>query len=807
MTTGTDGHMLSSILQLADTTVVGCEPDGTVSLWNPAAERLLGYTSAEAIGMHVREILMDPAQAHRLAEGSDTETVVVRKDGSTTDVLLRAYPVRDEHGQTVSFWAVLHDITHLKQRERAAAANARRLAQAQEMAHVGSFEVDMVTQERWWSDEFWRILGLEPSSGTPSRDLHLAAVHPEDLALVQQQWRSLDRSEEAPEIEYRIARPSGDVRWVRTRAHVVASRFTGHPVIVGTTMDITDKREAFERRFRAERNFEAAFARSPIGMAIAGIDGVWHQVNPAFCAITGRTAAELVDQPAAAVLHPGGVENPDRHAQAALRRQVQDFEIERRLVRPDGSAVWVHEIASLLRDEGGSPSFYFVWLQDISDRRRHEAALTHQAFHDQLTGLPNREMLTRRLEASLAVARRTGDRLAVLFIDVDQFKVINDSLGHRAGDVLLVLLAQRLGRVVRSSDLLARFGGDELVMVCDRMDEEAARLLADRIAEVTREPFVLEGREVFVTVSVGITMASGNEDQTAVLRSSDSAMYQAKKAGPGRSAVYTEDIHERATVRLTTASHLGRALERGEFALAYRPIMRLADEQPIGFEALLRWNDPERGLIPPLDFIPVAEETGMIIPIGEWVLQEALGQINTWRTTLPGWERLAINLNVSGVQLRDHGFVDVVHDAVAAVGVDPASVHLELTESIIMEDIAEAADQLQRLRAVGAQLAIDDFGTGYSSLAYLSKLPATSMKIDRSFVRSLDDGDTRSAAILRAIVGVAQAAGLSTVAEGIETESQKMRLTSLGAELGQGFLWARPLPPVDVPAWLAQFRL
>lgn len=269
--------------------------------------------------------------------------------------------------------------------------------------------------------------------------------------------------------------------------------------------------------------------------------------------------------------------------------------------------------------------------------------------------------------------------------------------------------------------------------------------------------------------------------------------------------MYTEEIHVSARNRLTMASRLGRALERDELAVVYQPIVRLSDERPVAFEALLRWHDPEHGLVAPLDFIPVAEETGLIVPIGKWVLEQALTQISAWRNTVPGGQHLGINVNISRVQLGDPAFVGVVEDAVARAGIDPVDIGLEVTESLIMEDFSDANDQLDRLRALGASISIDDFGTGYSSLACLGRLPANTLKIDRTFVEALDRDDNASH-VLRAIVTMARSTGLTTVAEGIETVSQKERLRELGGDLGQGFLWSRPLPPKDVPAWLASHR-
>lgn len=843
---------LAEVVRVTGAAVVGWSTEGVVTLWSPAAQRLLGYGPEEVLGHSVRSFLVDPGAWDDgllevdSARGS-VEQQVRHRDGTVVDLLLHAYPTA-EHGDgdgdgdsglggdggvdgdgdgglggdgdggpdddapaprsaalrtgaPVSVWVVLHDVSERKERERLAEATARRLALAQESAHVGSFEIDLVTHERWWSDEFWRILGIPAGSVPPTRELHLGAIHPGDRSDVDAQWARADRGEPSPEIEYRIVRPGGEVRWVRTRVATGVSEMTGRPMIYGTTMDVTDVATAYRQRYRALHSFQTMFRNSPVGSAIVGLDMRLEQVNPALCDIVGASAEELVGTPVSAFL-PGAARDDDDDDLLPGAGPRPGEEREKRVLRADGSTVWVSATMSPVHGENGETTRYFLWVEDISERKIQERALVHQAFHDPLTGLPNRKLLTRRLERSFEGARQGGEQIAVLFIDVDEFKMVNDSLGHGAGDRLLTQLSQRLASALGGTDLLARFGGDEFVVVRDRTDAEGARRLADRLSEVARSPFVLGAQEIFVTVSVGITMASGHESITAVLRSSDSAMYRAKATGRGQVVMYTEDLHEIATSRLNMASHLGRALEREEFSVVYQPIVRLSDEQPVALEALLRWHDPELGLVAPLDFIPVAEETGLIVPLGEWVLDQALTQIRHWRATLPGCQRLGINVNVSGVQLRHPGFARVVEDAVQRTGVDPGAVELELTESIIMEDVEEVRGQLERLRALGAQISIDDFGTGYSSLAYLSQLPANTLKIDRTFIEALD-WDANAASVLSAIVRMAQASGMTTVAEGIETPSQREQLIELGGHLGQGFLWSRPLPPEDVPGWLA----
>jgi EAL domain-containing protein (putative c-di-GMP-specific phosphodiesterase class I) len=343
-----------------------------------------------------------------------------------------------------------------------------------------------------------------------------------------------------------------------------------------------------------------------------------------------------------------------------------------------------------------------------------------------------------------------------------------------------------------------------MVIVADRMTDESAAALAERIHEIIREPFALAGREVSITLSVGITLATGYEDVAGVLRSSDAAMYASK----GRTRPLPTAARELQTSSARAAvlfPELKGALERGELSVSYQPLVRIADGSPIGFEALLRWNHPEHGSISPLEFIPIAEESGLIVvPIGEWVLQQAVAQMHRWRTELPGGEDLTISVNVSAVQMLDPGFVPIVESIIDEAGIDPGAVTLELTESIVMNDIEKASGGLESLRAVGVGIAIDDFGVGYSSLAYLRDLPVTSIKIDRSFVAPVDSDAPRAKPILKAIVGLINAAGLDAVAEGVETPAQWELLREYGVQVGQGYVWSRPMPAEAVPGWLAE---
>ena len=472
---------------------------------------------------------------------------------------------------------------------------------------------------------------------------------------------------------------------------------------------------------------------------------------------------------------------------------------EYRVLHRDGRTLWVRNQSIMVEDETSGSRYWQGFMVDITERKRAEERLKHQALHDPLTGLPNRVLFKNRLEHALARVQRQESGVAVLFIDLDNFKVVNDSLGHEAGDLLLTKLGKRLTAHLRPEDTLARLGGDEFaILLEDVADGSRAALVAKRIAEELRVPFALGGREIGLSASVGVVLSTdGLEDPAHLLRASDAALYRAKSHGKARYAVFDESMNARAVQRLDLEADLRRATERDEFVIHYQPKVELATGRIVGTEALVRWEHPERGLpVLPDDFIPVAEETGLIRPIGRWVLREACRQAREWQegrsSDLP--RQMCVNLSLE--QLRHPGFIDEVAQTLEETGVNPGVLVLEITESMVMEDAESSVATLRRLRALGVRLAMDDFGIGYSSLAYLKRFPIDTLKIDRSFVDGLGQ-DPEDTAIVRAIVGLAGALGLEVVAEGVETAEQMSWSQSLGCQFGQGYYFARPLPSVE----------
>jgi len=561
-------------------------------------------------------------------------------------------------------------------------------------------------------------------------------------------------------------------------------------------LEITD--DLAERR--GEARFRSLVQNSNDLIVVLEPDLTVRYVTPSVLTLLGHEPGELVGARLDEWLHPDERE----HAVARLRDDVQSknsVPSEFRLRHADG--IW-RTFEGAMRDLLEDPAVRGLVLtaRDVSERRALEDQLTRQAFRDALTGLPNRALLSDRVAQALERAARSKSDVAVLFLDVDDFKTINDGLGHEAGDEMLVELATRLGQCLRGSDTAARLGGDEFAIVLEETaGVEGAAAFAERLLAAIAVPMTIAGAQVNPRASIGITFGTRGQTSGELLRNADVAMYQAKRTGGGRYEVYDPKMHEAALARLELKADLERAFRADELDLAYQPIVDLGTGRTEGLEALLRWTHPVRGPISPSEFVPLAEETGLIGELGQWVLARACRQVREWQRSVPGYENLSANVNLSARQILEPGLGERIGSVLGESGLRPECLALEITESTMMEDVAGVSARLSELRAVGIRIAIDDFGTGFASLGYLRRFPADELKIAKEFV---DDVvfDARNARLVEGIVQLGAALDLRTLAEGIETPEQRQRLLAMGCVLGQGYLFARPVPAEDVPALL-----
>jgi diguanylate cyclase (GGDEF)-like protein/PAS domain S-box-containing protein len=570
--------------------------------------------------------------------------------------------------------------------------------------------------------------------------------------------------------------------------------------------DASERDEIERRRGSAEARYRALVEHIPAVTYIDSVDEVSSAVymSPQVEPMLGYAPEEwLVDTKFfIKILHPG-----DRERVLAENERTnwsgEPFNMEYRLVARDGRTVWVRDEAVLVKDEGGRPLYWHGVMVDVTERKALEERLRHQALHDPLTDLPNRTLLMDRLGHALARAERRGTKVAVLFLDLDNFKYVNDSMSHETGDRLLGEVAERLQDCLRAEDTVARLGGDEFAILLEDLErEQEATTVAVQVAQALRSPILLDNQEIFVTASIGVAYGACREDRPEILlREADVAMYRAKAGGKDHHAVYRPEMRELSSQRLTLEGDLRRALEREELEVYYQPQVIIETDEIAGIEALLRWKHPQRGLLPPAEFVLLAEETRLIVPIGRWVLEQVCRQAKEWQQRYPADPPLAVNVNLSTRQFYDPDLVEQVAGVLRDTGLEASSLVLEVTEGTAMKEGPSTLATLATLRELGVKLAIDDFGTGYSSLSYLKRFPVDAIKIDRSIVEGLSHNRGDSA-IVSATINLAHALGLEVIAEGVKTGEEAAELRALGCDFGQGYYWWTPQPAGEMAALL-----
>jgi diguanylate cyclase (GGDEF)-like protein/PAS domain S-box-containing protein len=753
-----------------------------------------GYAREELVGQHHRILLADVQPAaffesiyRTLYAGEVWQGDICnrRKRGDHFWVRTTIVPVPDARGKFEYFICIRTDITESLRQQRM-------LEEAQRLGRLGYWQLDLQRNVLEWSDEIYRIFEIDPAKFGASYEAFLDLIHPEDRELVADSYeRSVaERGEYA--IEHRLLFPDGRIKWVSEHGYTDYDA-AGTPLVsIGTVQDISERKEAEEQLRISAIAFETQEA-----IIVTDTQPRIISVNRSFERLTGYSAAEAIGRNPS-ILQSG------RHDQAFYRAMWNELlekdawsgEMWDR--RKDGSQYpkWVN--MSAVRSVGGEVTHYVAIFMDISERKRAEEEIHRLAFFDTLTGLPNRRLLTDRLQQALAGSQRSGGYGALMFMDLDNFKVLNDTRGHDMGDLLLVGVSQRLQQCVRGSDTVARLGGDEFVVILHELGDAPmqaatqAEMVAEKIVAALSQPYLLNGLEHHSSASLGVCLFHGHDASLEeLLKRADTAMYQAKQSGRNMVRFFESAMQVAVEARATLEGRLRHALERDELQLYYQAQVG-EDGRIAGAEVLLRWFNAEQGAVSPAEFIPVAEDSGLILPIGAWVLESACAQLQQW-AQLPALRQLSLSVNVSARQFRQPGFVQQVVQTVRRYGIQPEKLKLELTESLVLADVDDTIARMGALRALGVRFSMDDFGTGYSSLSYLKRLPLDQLKIDRSFVRELET-DRSDEVIVRTIIDMARNFGLNVIAEGVETEAQRDILRRNGCLDYQGFLFSKPLP-------------
>jgi len=656
-----------------------------------------------------------------------------------------------------------------------------------------------------WTMEFvssgcLRVTGLHPGDLLfNNRIAYGDVVIAEDRLWVREaitcavsEFRSFD-------LEYRILHADGTTRWVWERGTGVADEH-GRPVAIeGLVQDVTKRKNAEHALREAERRYHGLFDNAIEGIFRTTVEGHFVDANPALAHIYGYDSPEELMASLRDIGNELYVEKQRREEFIGIMRargSVTGF--ESRIYRKNGDIIWISENARAVADEDGTPLGYEGTVEDITERRQYQVRIEHQANYDTLTGLANRSLLQDRLQQALLTAAASGQRLAVAFVDLDRFKFINDSLGHHVGDELLKAVAARLKSCVRDCDTVARLGGDEFVLLINgHTGPEHVRQMMEKMLAAVAQPWVIQQGEFLVSCSIGVALhPDDGEEALTLLKHADSAMYRAKDHGRNNFQFFTRELNALLIEQLELETYLRRALERNQFVLRYQPRVHLATGQIVGAEALLRWRIPQKGTVAPMRFVGLAEETGLIVPIGKWVLQTACAQNKAWQDA--GLPPIVVSVNVSPRQFRHENLVQAVADVLRSTGLEPRFLELELTESMVMHDAPKLVAMLDELKELGVKIAVDDFGTGYSSLSYLKRFPVDRLKVDRSFVENMTT-EADDATIVRTIIALGHNLGLKVVAEGVETAQQARALRAYQCDEAQGFLFARAVSARVLP--------
>ena len=773
--------------------IVGYEPGAFV----PTFEKLM-----EVVHPNDRELVRQfTGDVLRQSKPSDLEHRVVRPDGEVRMVNCRAEAVLDEEGEPLRMIGTVYDVTGRKKAEEELKESEERyravLKQSAESIYLFDPETKRVLEA---NAAFQELLGYTSEELLETRIYDFIAADHEDID--ENVRRDLREGQRFGERTYR--RKDGSM--VDVEVSMSAIPYDGNEVLCVVARDVTERKEAEEALSESEERFRSAFEDAPVGVALVGLDRRYLRVNRALCEMLGYSEEELLEKTSTEITHPDDLEKSAERTRLVLENEAGSSHLEKRYIHADGHVVWVLSSVSLVQDSGGNPDHFVALFQDVTERRALEERLEYQAFHDPLTDLPNRALFTDRLGHALARLNRRKEPIAVLFVDLDNFKHVNDSLGHEAGDRLLVAAAERLRESVRPEDTVARLGGDEFTVLLEGIvDWDGADRAAERISRSMQAPFHLDGREIFTGVSIGVAITDTiPEEIEDLLKNADLALYSAKRKGRNRYEFFEEALDAHLREHLKLEGDLRRAIEREEFRIYYQPKISVSTGEIVSLEALVRWEHPERGLLEPNEFLPVAEESDLIVQIGEWVLDEMCRQGRAWQERYPEESTPRVCTNISPRQFLHTNLVDRVAVALQESGLEAGRLSLEIDEGILMEDADANVEKLTALNDLGIHIVIDDFGTAYSSLAQLKNLPLNILKIDRSLVIELGE-KPEDKAIVAAMIQLAHALGWAVTAQGVESDEQLAMLRELGCDIVQGYYFTRPVTVEEATVLLEEF--
>jgi len=781
------------------------DTEGRIVEFNKACERVSGYRFEEVRGKTPWETVLPSEDAETVHAEAFMPLLRGRQEGpvyytnhwiSCTGAsrLIEWCNTQlfDDQGQLQYIVAVGLDVTSRLEVEDSLHKSRSQLLEAQRIARVGSWSLDLRSNHLEWSDEIYRLFEIDRERFGASYEAFLDTIHPEDRGLVNDAYTESLKNGQPYEIDHRLLFSDGRIKYVREACETLFDE-SGNPIISrGTVQDITEQKVAQQQ----VNLYASVFINSPEAIMVTDRDNCIIAINPALTELTGYTFEEL--EGVNPNILASGLTPPQVYQEMWDSLQEAGFWQGELIDRTKEGKVYPKwATIAAIRDEQDRITHYMASFFDITERKAAEERIQYLAHHDTLTGLYNRFSLEDRLSQAIVQARREKNQLALLFIDLDRFKLINDTLGHHVGDQLLIEVGKRLQAAVRESDIIARLGGDEfLVVLTSIKGSMAAAGMAEKILELLCDTYEIEGQELSSSPSVGISVfPDDGEHCDALMKNADAAMYHAKEQGRNNYQFYTAEMNAEAQERIALENDLRTALIEGQFELHYQPKWEAEDGRLSGVEALIRWNHPERGQVSPMKFIPIAEEVDLISELGQWVLTEACRQLARWHAS--GATTLTMAVNLSPKQLRHPDLVDRVRGVMNAYGIGKGMLELEVTETAAMSNAEFAVKQLEAMRKVGVNLAIDDFGTGYSSLAYLKSFPIQTLKLDRSFVNGIED-DPNDAAICAATIALAHNLGLRVVAEGVETEVQRAFLHEYGCDTLQGYLLGKPLPADEV---------